>query len=262
MSQPNSGAKRHGTAIQMSSVTKVFSSGVHAIDCVSGELSAKSMTAILGPSGCGKTTLLRILCGLEPQTSGTVNIGSEVPAHVRRAGKIGIAFQEPALLPWRTVVGNIALSLELRKAKYDSERQFDDLLRLLKLTGLEKLYPAQLSGGMAQRVAVARALASRPEILLLDEPFGALDWFLRRTVIEDFEVTWLTARPTTVLVTHDVREAVFLADQVIVMSRGPGRVIGTMAIDLPRPRPAHIFENVSYRLLCDGVDHLCSRSYD
>ena len=115
---------------------------------------------------------------------------------------------------------------------------------------------------MAQRVAVARALASRPDILLLDEPFGALDWFLRRRVIQDFEGVWLTSPPTTVLVTHDTREAVFLADRIIIMSQRPGRVIGNVEVDFPRPRPLHIFADPAYHAMCDQIDLLCAASYD
>jgi NitT/TauT family transport system ATP-binding protein len=246
--------------IKVTGLSKTFGNTLKALDRVNTETHRGTLTAILGPSGCGKTTLLRIVCGLEDPTEGSVSIGGDTPASVRLAGRIGMAFQEPALLPWRTVTENILLSLDLRKTKVN--RSLEDWVTLFKLAGTEGLYPSQLSGGMAQRVSVARALASRPEVLLLDEPFGALDWFLRQQVIRDFEIAWLSSLPSTILVTHDTREAVFLADKVEIMSRRPGRIMGTLVIDLPRPRPKDIFSDPAYRALCDEADRLCARSYE
>jgi NitT/TauT family transport system ATP-binding protein len=248
------------SGIVISQLSKTFNNSVNALSCFSAEAPSGSLTAILGPSGCGKTTLLRIVSGLEEPTSGTVRIGGQRPTDLRKSGRIGMAFQEPALLPWRTVTDNILLSLDLRRQKERSS--VVGLIELFKLTGSETFRPAQLSGGMAQRVAVARAFVSNPDILLLDEPFGALDWFLRRQVITDFEAAWLKSQATTLLVTHDVREAVFLADTIEIVSQRPGKVLASLKIHLPRPRPTDLFSDPAYRSLCDEVDALCSKSYD
>lgn len=246
--------------IQLSSVSKVFRNGVCAINAFDITIPEHSLTAVLGPSGCGKSTLLRLICGLENPSSGSILIGGAEPATVRKAGRIGMAFQEPALLPWRTIYENIKLSIELRPNAEPAD--IPELLRLFRLIDAEQLYPHQLSGGMAQRTAVARAIASSPDILLLDEPFGSLDWFLRRDVIEDFQTVWSASQPTTLLVTHDSREAVFMADTIIVMSRRPGRVIEIMNVSFAKPRSTELFSDPEFRNICDHVDSLCARSYE
>jgi NitT/TauT family transport system ATP-binding protein len=166
-----------------------------------------------------------------------------------------MAFQEPALFPWRTVSQNISLPLEI--VGRTDNGSVDRVIRLLRLEGTERLRPAQLSGGMAQRVAVARALVTQPEVLLLDEPFGALDWFLRRQIIVDFEGVWLTDRSTTVIVTHETREAAFLADRIVVLSSRPATILATIDVPFPRPRPSSIFATEQFHSLCDLIDSKC-----
>ena len=191
--------------------------------------------AVVGPSGCGKTTLLRILAGLERPDRGEVLIDGR-PVHgvgTERA----IIFQEPRLLPWLTVLGNVAFGLEARgipRAK--AQLQARHYIRLVGLTEFEDAYPTQLSGGMAQRVGIARALTVQPEILLLDEPLGALDAMTRITMQDELARIWREQQVTMILVTHDLEEAIFLADRVLVMPREKGTVPRLIDIDLPRPR--------------------------
>ena len=249
-----------GVSVTVRQVSKTFNKEFQALRDISFEVTPHSLVAVLGPSGCGKTTLLRILCGLDEPTSGTVLIGDVVPDVLRRQGRIGMAFQEAALFPWRTVFENVTLPLEVqRRRDPDLVRQLIDLVRL---RSAEQLLPSELSGGMAQRVAVARALVIRPELLLLDEPFGALDWLLRHRIIEEFEKVWLSERPTTVLVTHDTREAVFLADRVVVMSQNPGRIVWEFDVTFPRPRGGDIFATTEFHSLCDLIEAQCESSYE
>lgn len=190
--------------------------------------------AIVGPSGCGKTTLLRVLAGLEDPDDGEVEIdGAPVHGIGRQRAVI---FQEPRLLPWLTVLQNVAFGLEVRgidpRGAQDRARRY---IRLVGMTGFEEAYPRQLSGGMAQRVGIARALTVQPEILLLDEPLGALDAMTKLTMQEELARIWREEKVTMILVTHDLEEAIFLADRVLVMSKD-GAPPRSIAIDLPRPR--------------------------
>ncbi|SMH42703.1 ABC transporter ATP-binding protein [Mesorhizobium australicum] len=191
--------------------------------------------AIVGPSGCGKTTLLRILAGLEVPDAGEVLI-DDVPVHgvgTERA----IIFQEPRLLPWLTVLGNVSFGLDVRgDSKAYAEEKARRYIRLVGLDGFENAYPRQLSGGMAQRVGIARALTVQPEILLLDEPLGALDAMTKITMQEELARIWREEEVTMILVTHDLEEAIYLADRVLVMPKEKGTPIRVVDIDLPRPR--------------------------
>jgi NitT/TauT family transport system ATP-binding protein len=191
--------------------------------------------SVLGPSGCGKSSFLNILAGLVPQTEGDVRIDGQILSGVSR--KLGVVFQAYALFPWRTVVENIEIGLEIRDVKRAERRA--EAARFLALVGLQAYgnhYPHQLSGGMRQRVAIARALAYGPEVLLMDEPFGALDAQTRESLQSELLGIWETSAKTVVFITHSIDEAIFLSDRVAIMTRGPGRVKEIIDIPLPRPR--------------------------
>jgi NitT/TauT family transport system ATP-binding protein len=236
---PVNGAEASAQQIRVDHVTKSFrtSSGrtVPALADLSVSLKAGEFVCFIGPSGCGKTTLLNMLAGLEFPDGGTIDIAGQPvkgpnPRHA-------VVFQEYALFPWMTVEGNVGIGLRYQHLPKDArELRVRKLIEFVGLSGFERAFPKELSGGMKQRVALARSYALEPELLLLDEPFGALDAQTKTLLQEDLLRTWEAARSTVVFVTHDVDEAVFLAQRVIVFSRRPGKVFRQFDVSLPYPR--------------------------
>lgn len=214
---------------------------VTALTNVTMDINKGEFVSLLGPSGCGKTTLLRIIADLLTPTSGEVSIAGESPKQARLKQRYGIVFQSAVLYDWRTVKKNIMLPLEIMHVpKADREERAEKMLELVGLKDFANHYPRQLSGGMQQRVGIARALAIQPEILLMDEPFSALDEFTREKLHEDLLRIWRKTNKTIVFVTHNISESVFLSDRVCVLSPHPGRLSALIDIELPRPRTANI----------------------
>lgn len=244
-------------SIRLRQVRKTFSARGErftALESVSLDCESGSFTALIGPSGCGKSTLLRIALGLEASDSGTAEIGGQAPAAAASAGTTGIAFQDSALLPWRSVESNIALPLDvLGKRRSDYTARIAGLISLVGLNGFEKSLPGELSGGMRQRVSIARALVTEPGVLFLDEPFGALDQILRRQMNIELQRIWTGLRATTLLVTHGVDEAVFLADRIVVMQSKPGRIATVIDVPFARPREPSLFTDPRFHALNDTV---------
>ena len=234
--------------ITVKDVQKVFRSGektIHALDQISFEVDEGSFVSIVGPSGCGKSTLLKIISGLLPSTSGAIRVNNNQVD--RPLENVGMVFQSPVLLKWRSVLGNIMLPVEFAKLDRDRHRETArSLIQLVGLQGFEEMYPFELSGGMQQRVSLCRSLVTDPQILLMDEPFGALDAMTRDELDLELLRIWGEKKKTVLFVTHNIQEAVFLSDYVVVMSARPGRLLQKLRIDLARPRTLEMLSSSEF----------------
>jgi ABC-type nitrate/sulfonate/bicarbonate transport system ATPase subunit len=234
------GSIAEGSSLRIADVRKSFpasdhtSAGTLALDGISLTVAAGELVSIVGPSGCGKSTLLRLIAGLDRPDSGTLDVGTEPitgPSALR-----GLVFQDPNLFPWLTVRGNIQVGLVARGVLHEKRREVHEFMRLVGLESFADAFPHHLSGGMAQRVALARALINHPRILLLDEPLGALDAFTRMRMQDEVLRLWEARGTTMLLVTHDIDEAIYMSDRIVLMSPRPGRVDRIIDVNLERPR--------------------------
>jgi NitT/TauT family transport system ATP-binding protein len=234
--------------IEIGGVSKVYASSdglVAALESVTLDIAEGEFVSVLGPSGCGKSTLMLIVAGLLPPSAGEVRLAGRPVT--RPQTQVGIVFQNPVLLDWRRVLGNVLLQVESRGldvAVYRPRAQ--ELLRTVGLAGFEDKYPFELSGGMRQRTAICRALIHDPPLLLMDEPFGALDALTREQMRLDIERLWLQRKKTVLFITHSISEAVLLSDRVVVMTPRPGRIDGVFRIELPRPRHLAVQESAEF----------------
>ena len=252
------GADMEDPAIKIDDVSMVFDSNdgtkVNALEHVSLDVKKGEFISLVGPSGCGKTTLLRMISNLEEPTDGEIHVMGMTPREVRLQQKFGIVFQQPVLFDWRIVKKNIELPLEIMYySKKDRSDRADEMLKLVGLSDFAGRYPRELSGGMQQRVNIARAFAIRPEILLMDEPFSALDEFTKEKLHEDLLRIWRKTNKTIIFVTHNIAESVFLSDRVFVLSPHPGRLSAIVDIDLPRPRTLEMRDTEQFTKLVKKV---------
>jgi len=237
-SQEHPGNKMNRAHIRLQNVGKIYQTKSGAIEACSNvtiDIGQSEFVAIVGPSGCGKTTILKMVAGLVPYSSGTITIGDKLVD--RPQTDVGIVFQDAIMLDWRNVLSNVMLQIDIRhmdRIKYESVAM--NLLKATGLAGFERKRPYELSGGMRQRVSICRALVHDPSLLLMDEPFGALDALTREQIAMDIQRLWMDSRKTALHITHSIPEAVLLADRVVVMGPRPGRIVEVINIDLPRPR--------------------------
>ncbi len=244
----------HGNVVSLRGVAKRYATGTLAVQGVDLDIRQGDLLALLGPSGCGKSTLLRMIAGLAEPSGGTL-------ARPEGGEGVGFVFQEPTLMPWATAEANVALPLELRGApRREARGRAREWLRLVGLAGFEGAYPRALSGGMKMRVSIARALVTRPRLLLLDEPFAALDEITRFRLNNDLLELWQRERFTVVFVTHSVFESVYLAHRIVVMAAKPGRVADEIAVASPYPRDEEFRTSAAYAAHCREVSLSLSRA--
>jgi len=238
--------------VEVETLTKIYNPGPHQIEAlgsVSFSVKSGDFVSVLGPSGCGKSTLLMIVGGLEPATTGKVRVAAEEVVGPRL--RTGIIFQDPTLLPWKTVLENVLFPVRIQRGRTDAYRERAlDLLRLVGLQDFHAKRPHELSGGMKQRAAICRALITDPDLLLMDEPFSALDAITRDELNVALLDIWERHHKTGLFVTHSIREAVFLSDRVIVMGRRPSRIVADVVVPFPRPRSIHLQESSAFTELC------------
>jgi len=239
--------------VTLSGVGKRFASGLDALDDIDLSVARGEFLSLLGPSGCGKSTLLRIIAGLTEPTRGTCRLTLGAPGKPVAAGRLGFVFQDPTLMPWSTVAANVELPFRIAGRVGSAERdRAAAALRAVGLAGFEHAYPHQLSGGMRMRVSIARALVTDPELLLLDEPFAALDEITRFALNDDLLQLWETRLPTVLFVTHSVFESVYLSTRIAVMSARPGHMVADLSVGLPHPR-AGTRTTPAYGAICETV---------
>jgi NitT/TauT family transport system ATP-binding protein len=248
------------SVVALQGVSKRFRGGTVALQGIDLEVNEREFVSLIGPSGCGKSTLLRVIGDLVPPTEGTATVNGKSAQRARRDRDYGIVFQEAVLYDWRTVAKNIALPLEM--LGWDRRRRkarVDEMLRLVDLTSFADHHPWQLSGGMQQRVSIARALSFEPALLLMDEPFGALDEMTRERLNAELLRIWAETGSTVVFVTHSIPEAVFLSTRVVVMSARPGRIAQMVDVDLPQPRTNAVREEPRFFELVTEVREALAR---
>ena len=232
-----------------------------ALERVSLTLADGEFVSVVGPSGCGKSTLLKIIAGIEPTSSGGVIYRGQAVHRPQRG--MGVVFQTPVLLPWLTVIENVLLPIRvLRLPRKPAEKRARALIALVGLAGFERKYPLELSGGMQQRVGIARSLIHDPGLLLMDEPFGALDALTRERMSLELQKIWIANRKTVFFITHSILESVFLSDRVLVMSTRPGQIIEELVIPFPRPRGFELAENLEFNKLVSRIRDLLGKSID
>lgn len=254
-SRPLESGKEQNALVSIRRVSKQFSNGTLAVRDVDLDLARGEFVSLLGPSGCGKSTLLRMIAGLGDVSAGTIvwnDTGHEgMDAASNRASELGFVFQEPTLMPWSTALANVTIPLKLKHvARAEAEQRAAAALASVGLKGFEKAYPRELSGGMKMRVSIARALVTNPQILLMDEPFAALDEITRHKLNDDLLRLWSEQRFTAIFVTHSVFESVYLSQRIVVMAARPGRVFADLAVDAPYPRDDDFRTSPEYASLC------------
>jgi NitT/TauT family transport system ATP-binding protein len=244
-------------AIEVKNASVVYQtadSPVHALSNIDLNVAAGEFVALIGPSGCGKTTLVRVIADLEKISAGSVLVNGVSPAQARLNRAYGYVFQAPALFPWRNVLANVTLPLQIQgKSKHEASSIATEYLARVGLSGFEKKYPWQLSGGMQQRVSIARALSFEPRILMMDEPFGALDEITRDRLNEQLQQLWQKERRTVVFVTHSIAEAVYLSTRIVVMSPRPGRIVKVIESTLPDERHQGLKDTPEFVALAHDV---------
>jgi len=248
-------------AVRLRGVTKVYDNGVVALGPFDLDVRKGEFVSLLGPSGCGKSTALRLIAGLNAPSSGSVGV-AQSSAAAKVAHAIGFVFQEPTLMPWTTVRENVRLPLTIKHAAAtDADTRIDKTLRQVGLAEFAGAYPRQLSGGMKMRVSLARALVTDPDILLMDEPFAALDEITRFRLNNDLLALWRSLRKTVIFVTHSVFESVYLSQRIVVMTAQPGRIAADIRIDAPEPRGEDFRTSVAYAGYCREVSNALAPSY-
>jgi len=250
MAEPRS--RGAGLAVSLRDVTKTYDGGVAALGPLDLHVGRGEFVSLLGPSGCGKSTALRLIAGLGAPTSGSVDVTPSGDAN-RPGHGIGFVFQEPTLMPWTSVHENVRLPLKLKRIVEGAEPRIDAALERVGLAGFAASYPRELSGGMKMRASIARALVTEPKLLLMDEPFAALDEITRFKLNNDLLTLWQSLRKTVVFVTHSVFESVYLSQRIVVMTPRPGRVFTELLIDAPYPRDERFRTSADYAGYCRTV---------